>query len=197
VSNLKKELNMVVFIVILGLVTSLLLSGMDMLTKDRIKENETAQLKAAVLTANNITFNFTNIHEIFESDIKVLNVDDLTFYLNESNGQVSYEFIGGGVWGPIRGVITLESDFETIVQIKVLQQEETPGLGGVVAESQYLANFVGKKMVPTLEINKDPGPNKDNEVDVITGATNTSKRFELLLNQNYTIHLNAWNSRND
>jgi Na+-transporting NADH:ubiquinone oxidoreductase subunit C len=194
---MKKEINMLVFIVILGTITSFLLLGMDLLTRDRIKENETAQLKAAVLSASNISFNFTTIHDIFEDEILTIKVDDLTFYFHIEKKYVSYEFLGGGVWGPIRGIITLEPDFETIVQITILQQEETKGLGGVVAESQYLQRFVGIIMVPSIEINKDPSPNKDNEVDAITGATNTSKRFELLLNENYTMHLNAWNKYNE
>jgi Na+-transporting NADH:ubiquinone oxidoreductase subunit C len=194
---MKKEISMLLFIVVLGTITSFLLLGMDLLTRDRIKENETAQLKAAVLSASNISFNFTTIHDVFEEEIEIVTVDELTFYINKANNYVSYEFLGGGVWGPIRGIITLEPDFETIVQITILQQEETPGLGGVVAESQYLARFVGIVMVPKIEINKDPSPNKDNEVDAITGATNTSKRFELLLNENYTMYLNAWNKYNE
>ena len=109
--------------------------------------------------------------------------DDFTFFRHEASGAVSYEFLGGGVWGPIYGIITLEDDLETIRQITVLEQEETPGLGGIVASRAYLDNFRGIKMFPELEINI-PGsePNKDNEVDSITGATRTSNAFRDILN---------------
>jgi Na+-transporting NADH:ubiquinone oxidoreductase subunit C len=170
---------------------------MDLLTKDRIIANEEALLKSAVLNANSVSFTFTNIHDVFAEEVEIIESEGLTLYLHKESGNVSYVFEGGGVWGPIIGMITLAPDFETIVQITILQQEETPGLGGIVADPLYLANFVGIKMVPTIEIRKDPAPNKVNEVDAITGATRTSSSFEIILNDNYSLYLDAWNSYNE
>ncbi|MCR3905487.1 MAG: FMN-binding protein [Tenericutes bacterium] len=192
-----QHLKLILFVVILGSVTSLLLLGMDNLTRERIIANEEAEIKATLLNAYNIEYTYADIHEIFDEHVQVLEIDGLTFYLEEDSGAVSFHFEGGGVWGPITGIITLESDFETIVAIAVLQQEETPGLGGVVAESQYLAKFVGVKMVPELIISKTADPDADNEVDAITGATRTSSAFRNILNNAYALHLDAWNSRND
>ena len=194
---MNQNIKMILFVVILGTITSVLLIGMDILTKDRIIANEEALLKSAVLNANEVSYTFTNIHDIFAEEVEVIESEGLTLYLHTESGNVSYVFEGGGVWGPIIGMITLAPDFETIVQITILQQEETPGLGGIVADPLYLANFVGIKMVPTIEINKDPAPNKENEVDAITGATRTSSSFERILNDNYTLHLDAWNSYNE
>ncbi|MBU1144103.1 MAG: FMN-binding protein [Firmicutes bacterium] len=194
---MNQNLKMILFVVILGTITSILLIGMDLITKDRIIANEQALLKSAVLSANEVSFTFTNIHDIFAEEVEVIESDGLTIYLHKESGNISYVFEGGGVWGPIIGMITLEPDFETIVAITILQQEETPGLGGIVADPLYLANFVGIKMVPTIEINKDPAANKPNEVDAITGATRTSSSFETILNENYTMYLDAWNSYNE
>jgi Na+-transporting NADH:ubiquinone oxidoreductase subunit C len=47
-------------------------------------------------------------------------------------------------------------------------------------------------MIPTLLIDKDTAPNEDNEVDAITGATRTSKAFELILNNAYATHVAVW-----
>ena len=52
-------------------------------------------------------------------------------------------------------------------------------------------------MVPTLEINKDSTPNKENEIDAITGATRTSESFEIIMNDNYVVYKAAWESRNE
>ncbi|MDY0074424.1 MAG: FMN-binding protein [Acholeplasmataceae bacterium] len=192
---MKQNLRLIIFVLILGLFTSGILVGVDALTRDRIKQNEAAQLKGAILAANDESYNFGNIHDVFDDVIEIIEVDDLTFYEHKTTGYISYEYTGGGVWGPISGIITLESDFETIVAIKVLQQEETPGLGGIIAEAKYLANFVGIKMTPTLEINKDSSPNLPNEVDAITGATRTSSAFEKIMNDTYQIYKAAWESR--
>jgi Na+-transporting NADH:ubiquinone oxidoreductase subunit C len=194
---MKQNLKLMLFVLILGVLTSGLLVGVDALTRDRIAQNAEAELKAAILDANDEPYNLTNIHEVFAEKIDTILVDGLTFYRHTSTQNVSYPFEGGGVWGPIEGIITLESDFETIVSIRVLVQEETPGLGGIVAEAKYLANFVGIQMVPTLEINKDPSANADNEVDAITGATRTSDAFEIIMNDNYSLYKTAWESRTE
>lgn len=192
---MKNYLKLILFVIILGAVTSGLLVGADLLTRDRIEANKEALIKSTILDAHGIPYTFANIHQVFADTITVETVGDFTFYINQQTGFVSFEFIGSGVWGPIRGVLTLEDDFETIVKIGILEQEETPGLGGIIAEARYLANFVGKLMVPSLEINKDPNPNKDNEVDAITGATRTSKAFESLINASYELHRTAWETR--
>ncbi|MDO9628688.1 MAG: FMN-binding protein [Acholeplasmataceae bacterium] len=194
---MNQNIRMIFFVIVLGTITSILLIGMDILTKDRIIANEEALLKSAVLSANQVSYSFTNIHDVFAEEIEVITSEGLTLYYHKDSGNISYVFEGGGVWGPIIGMITLQSDFETIVAISILQQEETPGLGGIVADPLYLAKFVGIKMVPTIEIRKDPAPNKENEVDAITGATRTSSSFERILNDNYVLHLDAWNSHNE
>lgn len=192
---MKQNLKLLVFVLILGILTSGLLVGVDALTRDRIIQNQAAQLKSAILDANEISYNFGNIHDVFAEEIEVITVGELTFYEAKESKNVSYEYTGGGVWGPISGVITLDADFETIVAIKVLNQQETPGLGGIIAEAKYLANFVGIKMVPSLQINKDSSTNLPNEVDAITGATRTSESFEIIMNDNYAIYKAAWESR--
>ncbi len=193
---MKQNLKMILFVLILGTITSLVLLGMEALTAERIKNNQDAEIKAAILDAYSVTYTLADINTTFDDSVETVVIDEWTFYVDKSTGAVSYGFVGNGVWGPIEGIITLESDFETILKISVLQQEETPGLGGVVAEPQYLSTFVGKKMVPQIEINKDPSANTDYEVDAIVGATNTSKRFETLLNVNYASAKAAWLSQN-
>ncbi|MCD4827545.1 MAG: FMN-binding protein [Acholeplasmataceae bacterium] len=193
---MSQNLKLIIFVVILGLVTSGLLLGADALTKDRIELNKEAKLKSAVLDGFDVSYTFANIHDIYADQVEIVELDTYTFYVDEITNRVSYQFEGSGLWGPIIGIITLESDFETIVRITILQQEETPGLGGVVAERQYLDNFVGKKMTPSLDITKE-GANQDFEVDAITGATGTSNAFEIILNTNYQTYSALWQAQED
>lgn len=191
---MKRYMNMIVFVLIMGTVTALLLSGMDYLTKDRIAENQEAELKSTILDAYEISYNLSNIHDVFDQTITKEEHGDITFYIDMKSESVSYVFEGGGVWGAIIGVITLKSDFETIQYIRILQQEETPGLGGIVAEEQYLANYVGKKLDPSISIVKAP-TDSSNEVIAISGATRTSSAFENILNTSYAAAKAAWNMR--
>lgn len=190
---MKTYFKMIFFVFIMGAITSLFLGGMDALTKDRILENQEAELKSIILDTYNVNYTLTNIHTVFESSVRTSTYDGITFYSDDVSGSVSYVFEGGGVWGPIIGVITLASDFETIKNISILQQEETPGLGGVVAEPQYLANFVGKKMQPSIQIIKN-ATDSENEVNAISGATRTSNAFANILNTSYAKAKTAWDA---
>lgn len=193
---MSQNLKLIIFVVILGLVTSGLLLGADALTKDRIELNREAKLKSAVLDGFDVEYNFNNIHDIYDEQVDIVELDGYIFYVDEITNRVSYQFEGSGLWGPIIGIITLNSDFETIERITILQQEETPGLGGIVAERQFLETFVGKKMTPALDITKE-GANEDFEVDAITGATGTSDAFEIILNTNYETYSALWQAQEE
>ncbi|MFH5882323.1 FMN-binding protein [Liberiplasma polymorphum] len=188
---------MIIFVSVLGLFTSGLLMSVNILTEARIIANQEAAIKTAILDSNDVSFTAGNVNERFDEEIEIFEYEDLILYIHIETGRVSIQFSGEGVWGPIIGILTLEDDFETIKAIKILQQEETPGLGGVVAEPQYLAKFVGKVMNPELIISKDADMSNENEVDSITGATRTSNAFEDILNSAYSEHLDAWNSYNE
>lgn len=193
---MNQNLKMMIFVVILGLVTSALLLGANALTEDRIELNKEAKLKSAILDGFDIEYNFTNIHDVFDDSVTILEEDGYTFYVNDLTGSVAYRFEGSGLWGPIIGILTLESDFETIVRVTILEQEETPGLGGVVAERPYLDNYVGVKMTPSIDVTKE-GATEPNQVDAITGATGTSNAFEGILDDNYDAYSAAWQALNE
>jgi Na+-transporting NADH:ubiquinone oxidoreductase subunit C len=188
---MKKYISMLLFVLILGIVASGILIGMDILTADRIEANEEIDLRLTVLNVFEIPYDMSSINEIYESEISIETIDGLDFYLAPS-GEVGFHIEGSGVWGPIIGFMAIDDEFETIKNVAILQQEETPGLGGVVAEEEYLAQFEEVKVIPRLEINQDASPNKENEVDAITGATRTSKAFEEIINNAINRYRSAW-----
>lgn len=203
---MKQYIKMLSFVFIMGFLTSIVFVGMDALTAERIEMNKDAAIYSAVLTHNDITYNSGNLAEVFNDNITVEEVTYdgqlLSFYINEVNGNVSFlygVFSLGGLWGPVRGVITLESDFQTIVNVTVLEEQETPGLGGKVKNREFLDQFIGLQLLPELErpveVNKDAAANKANEVDEISGATGTSTAFERLLNDSYQIYRDLWVNR--
>lgn len=78
--------------------------------------------------------------------------------------------------------ICVEPDMETLKGIEVLDHSETPGLGGRITEESFKKQFVGKKVKPNLSIVKERKAVNPNEIDAITGATNTSKGIEAFIN---------------
>ncbi len=187
---MNKHVQMLVFVLFLGFFTSILLVGMGALTEERIAQNEAALLQSAILDGFDEEYTFGNINDVFNDTVTVYEYEGYTFYRDDASGRVSFRFEGGGVWGPIIGIITLESDLETIAEITILAQEETPGLGGVVAERDYLDTFVGKTM--EIDIVKGAVTLNANQVDSITGATRTSDAFEGILNTDYEDHITVW-----
>ena len=74
----------------------------------------------------------------------------------------------------------------TIRGIRFYKQEETPGLGGEIGASWFQDQFKGKKIVsPSGEygfsINKPGSGTGSNQVDGITGATMTSERVGIMI----------------
>lgn len=189
---MNRQIKTLLFVLVMGLVTSGLLLGAEALTKDRIALNQQAELQSAILDAYDIDYQIANIGQIFDDYIETKEIEGLTFYIVRDTGAISYQFSGLGVWGEIRAVISFEDDFETIRRIRVLQQEETPGLGGIIAEEGYLETFIGKSMAEGIIISKTADDTLDNEVDAITGATRTSNAFEGMLNDSYNMYKAVW-----
>jgi len=205
---MNKYVKMLSFVATLGIVSGGLLFAANAATNVLISANADALLKSEILTAHDIDFNFTNIHDVFDATTTVIKIEDAyegkpltyTFYIDNESGAITFGFgpvFGGGVWGPIIGLLSLETDFTTIIRISVLQQEETPGLGGIVATRTYLDQFVGKTIGlgdEALSIIKDLDVTTAelNEVRSITGATRTSDAFDIILNNAYAAHLAIW-----
>lgn len=208
---MNKYVRMMVFVGILGTVSGGLLFGTGAITNSLIDANADALLKSEVLTAHGVEFNFTNIHDVFAESTTTIEVEGeyeaepftFTYYQDNANGTITFGFgptFGGGVWGPIIGLLSLENDFTTIVRISVLQQEETPGLGGIVATRAYLDTFEGKTIGlgdDAINIIKDLDvlTAATNEVRSITGATRTSTQFDIILNNAYVAHRLVWEAR--
>jgi Na+-transporting NADH:ubiquinone oxidoreductase subunit C len=185
------NLRMIVFVVILGMLLSAVILAANSFTAPRIAKNDELTIKRTILEAHAISYQQSNLEAAFTQNIDVVKKGQRTYYVSK-NDDIAFEFNGTGLWGPIRGVICLASDLQTIKRIVIIHQEETAGLGGRLAEGKYLSGFENKKFMPSIEIVNRRRAEKDNEVDGITGATLTSKAFERLLNAQVTEYVAAY-----
>lgn len=185
---MKGALKILIFVLVMGIFSGALLVGVNVYTAPRIAKNEELKLKSSILDVLEIVYNQYNVIEVFDKDVKAVSVNKHTFY-RAPDDSVAFEFHGPGLWGPISGTISLEEDLKTIRKIKITHQEETPGLGGRIAEDDYLRQFKNKEVIPRLIFAPQGRAQQKNEVDAITGATGSSRAFERVINDNLKIYL--------
>ena len=94
---------------------------------------------------------------------------------------------GAGLWGPLWGYISVDSDKNTIYGADFSHQGETPGLGAEISKPVFSNEFKGKKIFMSGEFKSvavvKPGKSVAGQdyVDGISGGTITSKGVDEML----------------
>ncbi len=179
---MKEKLLMILFVLILGSVLSTALVSVDTYTAPLIEKNKVRKLRINILKALDIAYLEDKVDETFLGNVITEKEGEIEFYVAQTSGDIAFEISGPGLWGTIYGIIALEPDLETIKGITIIKQEETPGLGGRIAEAEFLDKFKTKKVFPRLMIQPPGKARENNEVDGITGATLSCQAFEEILN---------------
>lgn len=158
----------------LAAISAGLITAVNLATKERIALNAEVKLKQSVLNVFGATYESGEAIEVFDKLIKLEEVNGQLVYKFYQQGEVSalaFEMKGPGFWGAISALIAISPDLNTIYGVEIVAQEETPGLGGRITESEFKAQFKQKPVTEKISI------------DAITGATMTSKAFEKIVNQ--------------
>ncbi len=127
-----------------------------------------------------------------EEIVKPAETRKLPLYIYTADDNQKYYIIpvrGSGLWGPIWGYISLESDFNTVHGTTFDHKGETPGLGAEIAQDLFQDQFIGKKImkegsfvsVSVIKKGEKIEAGKDHYVDGISGGTITSKGTDLML----------------
>lgn len=186
---MEERVRVIIFVLLLGTVTGSLLVAVNWFTEPIIAAREELRIKTSVMDALEIPYREETAEEVFDEKIEVFTREGVTYYRQKEEHAVAFIFSGPGLWGPISGVIALENDLETIRGINIVSQQETPGLGGRIGEEEFLAQFKGKVVLPSVRITPEGEAEREHEVDGITGATETSRALESLLNRSIRAHL--------
>lgn len=182
----KSRIWMIVLIMIVAGVSAGLLTGINICTKERIALNKEIKLKKSVLNVFGIPHEKKEIIPVFNKNIKIEGLRGRLFYQYYDKGRLSgvaFEIKGPGFWGPISGLVALDRNLSTIQGLEIIHQEETPGLGGRITESDFKSQFKGKPVEPGVSF------------DGITGATMTSKAFKKIINENIKHFKNEFKKR--
>ena len=187
---MNSKITMILFVLILGSVLTTTLVSVDAYTAPLIEKNKTRKLRVSILKSLNIPYSEDKVDEVFSENVVTKTQGETKFYVAESE-DIAFEISGSGLWGPIHGTIALLPDLKTIKGIIIIHQEETPGLGGRIADAEFLDKFKGKSTSPRILIQAPGKANENNEVDGITGATLSCKAFEEILNSEIEKYVSA------
>lgn len=183
---MKRNFKLGGILLIITMISGLLLGFANDLTKEAILENS----------------------KISKDDLNYImpaaeKIQDTTIELDEdSNIKELYEAVSGndtigyvmkinvkGFHGPIDFVVGISKD-DKVTGMKVLSHNETPGLGAKITEDKFMQRFKDKPATDYLEAVKVT-PNKDNEVEAISGATTSSKASVSAVNEAITFYLES------
>ena len=114
-----------------------------------------------------------------------------TVYECVAPGKEGVGFVAGGMgfWDRIECVVVLSPDLRKVLNVQVLDQKETPGLGARIEEPWFTDQFKSLALAwddpqgQRVLVGANPAPNAANEVDAITGATQTSMALMRFFNE--------------
>jgi Na+-transporting NADH:ubiquinone oxidoreductase subunit C len=194
---MKKRLFSIAYMFFITLFFTSIVSGVKVLNEERIERNQKAKLQRIILSVLQIPRNGEpsdeKVNQIFETRIKSIQVEGTTLYLGydeEGKTILGYAFpVGGsGFWGPIFGMVAVDSEASKILGIAFYKHAETPGLGARITEDWFKDQFKGLPIFPVEEGKKifylkpEGTGEAPNELDAVTGATGTSRAVEGFLN---------------
>lgn len=181
----------VIFTFIVTFAMAVMLAVAHTSTVEQVELNELERRKSTVLAAIGIDAETMDTEAVFEAygNLEQIAEGGSGLYLyNEAGDQIiARQFSGPGVWGDIVAVVSVNADVTRIIGVEILDQNETPGLGGRVTSEEFLTQLRGERIGPDgiHVVTRGPGDeDKDNaQIDGITGATGTTRAFDTMLNR--------------
>jgi Na+-transporting NADH:ubiquinone oxidoreductase subunit C len=168
----------VLFMLIITLVFISVTTIIYTLTKDTIKLNETIRIKRAVLYSAEISTpeEPDKIEAIYVERVKEIKDEDgnikyFEVYAEDLENVIASVVIktGAGLWGEITMAVAFDSGIESIKGVEVIDQNETPGLGGRISELWFKEQFRGK-ISPLTKVPEGEQAGR-NQFQAVTGAT--------------------------
>lgn len=186
----------VIYMFVVTACFSAVVIGFTRLTSRRVEANQQIAFERAVLSVlpidPDILADELRLHQYFSENIRQPSQSTGGAYtLHKNNIITAYALPieGQGFWAPIKAIIGISANKETITGFAVYQQRETPGLGAEVAQKPFTKQFDRLKMAegPRPVNFRRPGETlEDNQVHAVTGATQTSNRLEKIINNALT-----------
>ena len=184
---------------VLTLFFTSLVSAVKIANEERIVRNQQVKLQRIILKVLGIPIRAEAAAEdligIFKARVKSIQVKGRLLHIGYGEDEqtiIGYAFpVGGpGFWGPVYGMVAVDSRASGILGAAFHKHTETPGLGGRISEPWFTEQFTGLNLFYPVTGDKkifylkpEGTGQRPNELDAITGATGTSRAVEAFLNR--------------
>ena len=165
---------MIIVLTCVGLLSGGFLTGVGLITKDRIAHNKQMEIEEAITAVVPMTSTSEILHE--EKDLTVYGGKD------ESGNLVGFAVYtsGMGFQDKITLMFGVDASLAKISRMAILEQQETPGLGAKIKDLEaFLKYWEGKNSSQPLTLRKPAAISAEElsatEVNTITGATISSQ----------------------
>ncbi|MBU2492806.1 MAG: FMN-binding protein [Bacteroidetes bacterium] len=172
---MKTVIHMLLTLTFIGIVSGGLLSQISEWAEPKIEEHRKAETARAIYLVQPEAKSYERITNV---DFEVYKVFDEM--KNSIGFALPYE--GNGFQGKIRLMVGLNDELNKLKGLQILEQVETPGLGTKITEENFLKQFLNLSAQPMVNWVKAVPPEKQNEIQTITGATISSKAVVIILN---------------
>lgn len=185
----KRRIFPVVFMLLVTLVFISVTTVIYTFSKDKIRLNEALRLRSAVLYAAGFTLpdDPKAIEDLYTESVEAVEdpSGDIRYYLvrgDDPSAGKRYVVVthGPGLWGEITAAIGYDETGGRIEGIEIIDQNETPGLGGRIGEEWFKEQFRGKRY-PLSTVAEGTAAD-DDEFQAITGATYSSEAIMNIVN---------------
>ena len=195
---MKKQALSIVYMFLITLFFASLVSAVKFFNEKKIETNQIVKLQRIILKVLDIpvqeAISVDELTRLFTAQIKEIQAGHKTLYIGyEQDGLTIRGYavpVGGpGFWGPIEGLVGVTPDATKVLGLAFYKHNETPGLGGRITEDWFSDQFRGLPLFPIeggkniFFLTPERAQKEPNELDAITGASNTSSAVEDFLNQ--------------
>ncbi|MEN4013773.1 MAG: FMN-binding protein [Chloroflexota bacterium] len=165
---MKQAAQMILTLSLIGALSGIVLALVNtwaspLITRSELKSKETAILmvQPGAVSYEQLPLENYEVYRVFD----------------DTSAPLGYAMVhsGLGYQSLIKVMIGISNDLSTIHAIKILAHNETPGLGTLVNEPEFLDQFKGLSTTPNITWVSGELPDAPNEVQTITGATITSR----------------------
>ena len=212
--NVSSPAYVIVFVVIFSAVFTAAVVALQVAAQGRIERSEALRQERALLTVFGLMEPEATIDERQVADLVSRRIDSSLEVSDPVTGRkfivyraydgdkaaggrlkaIAFVIAGTGFWAPVTGLLSLTPDRTHVIRAVFVEQKETPGLGGRIAEEQFQKDqFAG------LNVSKPPAgrpyvyvaqerpaspadPRYGRTIEAITGATQTSRAVTRFLN---------------
>ena len=159
-------------------------------TNEKVERNRVLSERRSVLNSFGIDIEGSDAdYDLYDNRVTEFTEQGIDLYRAQIIGHTveAIKFSGSGLWGTITGVIAVEQDLSRIVGIDIISHNETPGLGGRIAEEWFTDQFRGEKIsegrIRVLGTGGGDTDKDNGRVDAVTGASRTSAALEQIVNK--------------